>query len=322
MEQKEEIWMYRKKLTIEEQIVYMRDVNGISFDIVSELNAIDFLQNNNYYFKLKSYAKNYRKRTAEPNVGKYDGVDFAYLQELSTIDSILRKHVLEMILDIEHYLKAHLLADISKNDNEDGYEIVREFLRENPSCEPVPHGARAYTTSLRKKYKDDLPAWVYVELVPFGGFIDFYKYYYEHRNVKDTFNVSSLLSSVRFLRNAAAHNNCLIYNLQSGNFRTVEPTEELFALVSKNKAISKKMRHNKLRHPFLHDLTATLYVYDACVNSKSARSYGLGKLSDLLSGRFVLHKEYFKNNDAITSSYIFVKKVVDFFDKSGYNSPC
>lgn len=40
------------KLTIQEQIEHMKQ-QGILFNIVSEEEAIEFLKNNNYYFKIK-----------------------------------------------------------------------------------------------------------------------------------------------------------------------------------------------------------------------------------------------------------------------------
>lgn len=55
--------MRKRKLSIDEQIDYMKNKSGIKFNIVSEQEAKEFLKNNNYYFKIKSYAKNYEKYT-------------------------------------------------------------------------------------------------------------------------------------------------------------------------------------------------------------------------------------------------------------------
>ena len=45
------------------------------FEIMSEEEAKKFLRYNNYYFKLKSYAKNY---PINPKNGKYVNLDFFY----------------------------------------------------------------------------------------------------------------------------------------------------------------------------------------------------------------------------------------------------
>lgn len=55
--------MLKKKLTIPEQIQDMTE-KGITFNYNEEKDVIDFLKYKNYYFKLKSYGKNYDKYLA------------------------------------------------------------------------------------------------------------------------------------------------------------------------------------------------------------------------------------------------------------------
>lgn len=76
--------MKRKKLTIAEQIQDMH-TKGISFNYNNEKEVSDFFSHNNYYFKLKSYGKNYDKYHATEKKGKYINLDFAYLQELNSL---------------------------------------------------------------------------------------------------------------------------------------------------------------------------------------------------------------------------------------------
>lgn len=90
----------REKLSIPGQIDHMKS-KGIMFEKMSEADAKRFLENSNYYFKLKAYCKNYSKNAD----GKYTGLDFAYLVDLSTIDLHLRKFIIKVSLDVEHFLK-------------------------------------------------------------------------------------------------------------------------------------------------------------------------------------------------------------------------
>ena len=54
-------------------------------------------------------------------------LDFAYLQESSTIDMHFRFIISKMCLDIEHDLKVKILRDIELNPSCDGYDISRTF---------------------------------------------------------------------------------------------------------------------------------------------------------------------------------------------------
>ena len=103
--------MTRKpKLSVPQQIRHMEEA-GITFEHISKAEATRFLQYNTYYFKLKAYAKNFTKYKNGERAGKYFNLDFAYLQDLSTIDAHLRKFIIKTALDIEHFLKVKLLQD-------------------------------------------------------------------------------------------------------------------------------------------------------------------------------------------------------------------
>ena len=51
----------KKKLNINQQINHMKIINGIKFNIMTEDEAIEFLKYNNYFFKIKCFAKNFDK---------------------------------------------------------------------------------------------------------------------------------------------------------------------------------------------------------------------------------------------------------------------
>ena len=78
----------RPKLTIEDQVAYMKN-KGITFDHCSEKDAVRFLQESTYFFKVKAFDKNY---IAHPKTGHYYNLDFSYLMELSTLDMRLGRH--------------------------------------------------------------------------------------------------------------------------------------------------------------------------------------------------------------------------------------
>lgn len=63
-------------LTTDELIVHMKS-KGIGFNIVSEDEAINFLENNNYYFKLAAYRNLFPKVTRGKRKGQYQKLEFA-----------------------------------------------------------------------------------------------------------------------------------------------------------------------------------------------------------------------------------------------------
>ena len=195
----------KKKLTIDEQIANLKE-KGVTFNIMNEDEAKKFLRYNNYYFKLKSYASNY---PVNPKNNKYVNLDFAYLVELSRIDMYFRKIILGMCLDVEHVLKTRMLYDISRNEKEDGYNIVRKyFFAYDATKTEIRQKANSYnfTSNLADKHAVDAeyPVWNLVELLSFGKFVELYTLYYQEYNSP---NYSAYLQSIKFLRNAAAHSN-------------------------------------------------------------------------------------------------------------------
>lgn len=60
----------KQLLSIDELIEHMKK-KGITFNEVSESDAKDFLQKNNYYMKLAAYRSNYEKCPTGKRVGQY-----------------------------------------------------------------------------------------------------------------------------------------------------------------------------------------------------------------------------------------------------------
>lgn len=294
--------------TSDELISHMKN-KGIKFDIVNEQDAKVFLQNNNYYMKLASYRANYEKHKSN---GKYINLDFAYLQELSTIDMHLRYLILQMCLDVEHALKTRLLKDIEDNPEEDGYDIIRKFITKyERSCQNIQkHKSSEYCRELIEKYYPYFPAWVFVELISFGDMVKLYEYYtkiYPGR-LKD----SELLYSIRDLRNATAHSNCLINKLQKG---TNKPSVKIVKFVSNIDGIGTSMRRNKLSNKFIYDFIALLYVYDEFINVDVVKEKRFKQIQEFIDGRVIKNKEYFDKNECIKTAYAFLKKIVDYMNK-------
>ena len=305
--------MRKRKLTIDEQIDYMKNKSGIKFNIVSEEEAKTFLTNNTYYFKIKAYAKNYEKYQEGKNAGKYINLEFAYLQELSTLDMYFRRIILKITLDIEHFLKTQLLRDFQNNDAEDGYTIINEFFQEYDYVENNIDikGKNSTCTDLVLKYKGDFAIWNIVEVLSFNDFTKLYQMYYKKYWNRES--MGAFLWSIRLLRNAAAHNSCLLNSLRTPYRYNIRPNQRVINYLSKIENISRTARGSRMTNPVMHDFIVTLYVFNKVISSKKVKEITMTELKDLVDNRMPRNKDFFEKNQVLIAHYDFAKKVIDYF---------
>lgn len=90
-----------EKLSVEGQIDYLKK-RGVKFVLVSEGKASEFLEDHLYFFKVKAYAKAFKRNTNKNllDYGKYYDLDFKQLMVLSEIDMRLRMVMLQITLGI------------------------------------------------------------------------------------------------------------------------------------------------------------------------------------------------------------------------------
>lgn len=249
-----------------ELISHMKE-KGILFNIISEIEAADFLENNNYYMKLASYRANYDKYPqGHPREGKYKALEFAYLKELSLIDKHLRYLILDMTLDIEHFIKVKLVDKISKIPTEDGYQTVKAFLAQDSSFRILKtiksHGTSDYCKELINKYFPYFPVWVFVEVITFGDLLHFCEFYQQMHN--DYFIDHKLMNIIRDFRNASAHSNCLLNHLSELVDSTKQPDCKITTFVKGISTISKDSRRNNLRNKFTYNFITLLSYMIYC----------------------------------------------------------
>lgn len=314
----------KPKLTSIELVQKMRDEKGITFKYFSEEEAAEYLSNVNNYMRTASYRKNYTQYQNGKNAGKYERLDFAYLKELSTIDMYYRGILSKLCLDIEHALKVRIVKDIVCDEEINEYDIVYRFLKNNSFIvESIARKHSAtYTNGLIENYfevskenkhegknshniilaYDDCPAWVLVELLSFGDFLKFYEFYYDSPPIR-----VGLLNIVKSLRNGAAHNCCMLSNLNQG---TSKPAREIKEFVKNIEGITKSQRQACLRSRPLFEFVTMLHVYVSVVSPK-VKYYHLLELKQFIYGRMKEKKNFFISNALITSRYDFVKKVLD-----------
>lgn len=301
----------KQLLSIEELIQHMKN-RGITFNEISENDAKQFLQNNNYYMKLAAYRANYDKCDTGKRQGQYKKLDFGYLKELSTIDMYLRYIVMDMCLDIEHVIKVRLIKNITNNPSEDGYDIVRKFIAQDDNLRILKnirsHKSGEYCKDLIEKYYPYFPVWVFVELISFGDLLYFCSFYEKIYGVQ-IIN-SKLMNTVRDVRNAAAHSNCLLNKMTEKIDSTKQVNNEISSFIIGMKNISKTSRVNNLSYKFTNSFVTVLYVYDSLMN-EIPKQKRYKEIQEFMNGRVVKNKQFFQSNSKIVGVYNFHKKVID-----------
>ena len=216
----------KPQLSPEEQVEHLKQ-KGVKFNYISESEAISYLCQNNNYFKLRAYRKSFEKHIGGKKDGTYINLDFAMLKDLAIIDMRLRYLLLLMSLDIEHFEKVKLLKYISES-SDDGYNIVNSYLAElkkiDDETDRKPYNSlineinrntnSEYCGGIISKYNGHYPVWAFVEVISFGRFINFLYFCADYFNEKEFKTDFFLLKDIKRIRNAAAHNNCLIHNLR------------------------------------------------------------------------------------------------------------
>lgn len=289
----------KPKLNISEQIEKLES-KGIAFNLMSKTDAKYFLTNNTFYFKLTAYRKNYKKDKHD----KYIGLDFAYLVDLSVIDMHIANESLKVCSCIEHSLKTKLLRDF-ENTPENGYKIINDFLYMRTHHDFPMSTERA--DELRYK-----SLWQVVENITLGELFDLCEFFYK-RNTRDSqsFNkIKNLFSCIKKLRNSVSHNNCLINDLCPIHITT--PTQELvdylFETCFKRK-YPKKHIASILKNRFIHNFLGALLALSYISKSKKINYYRYKDFL-LLTKRITQHKEFYEENQMLSLSYRFIKKVI------------
>lgn len=295
-----------------ELIEHCKD-KGIKFELISEKDASNYLDNNAYFFKLASYRFNYDKHKSGINVGKYINLDFAFLVDLFEIDNDMKTIILNMCLKIEQALKTEIIKFAEGIPGEDGHNIMRRYeLYANSQGFDIYRSinnitSSAYTKCLVDKYSSDFPIWVYLELITFGDLINFCNFY--HDQCGFSFE-KDLYHSIRNIRNACAHNNCLINDLMRKSYI---PNNKVKKIIYDLNIFSKDVVDKKMKNQFIHGLVCLLVAYNKLITPNLSNDDILLSLREFFLNRAVKHREWYVNNNILVTSYDFIIKLINHY---------
>lgn len=313
----------KRKLTIEEQITHSKD-KGITFELCSEDNAKEYLQKNNNYFKLTAYRKNYQKYVEGDRKGQYVKLDFQYLIDLAVIDMELRYLLVHLALDVEHYAKMELIKHV-ENSEEDGYKIVTDYidsLEENrkEAClnEINRNKGNVYCGAIVQKYDGNYPVWAFVEIISFGQLVSFYRFCADRFQDKKMQNNYYRLLTCREIRNASAHNNCILNDLNTGSSKH-DTNDEVSRALMKIPGVTKKIRLKKMSNARIQQIVTLLYTHKEMVTSQSVYRRECKKINEFMV-RMYKNEQFYEKNAVIKTSFDFLKLVVDSWYPIAYNN--
>lgn len=350
------------------QVSYLRDEKNVSFRLMSEEDAVAFLEERSFFFKLKAFAKDFEKYACKPGEkGRYVNLDFGHLVELSKLDKALRSLVLDLALDIEHYLKVRINA-AAMHAGADPFEVVGTFLESSaasvvseqtkaldrgvgagavrlaastlggcnlesrPAIVSAANEATAtlsevtkgrdprhvehaiagmagspYSGALVRKYADGpIPLWTLLELVSFGPLTRLYRHCFgkagaiddpEERGMFSAYR--GLLKCTQQLRNAAAHNDCLLNGLASHEKKSGAYPKIRKAL-TEGYGMDPDVVAQVGSVRVAMDLAAVLICYDAYVPRGGSRSRA-GLALSAARDRFAEHAPWFDKTYAVKS---------------------
>lgn len=120
-----------------------------------------------------------------------------------------------------------------------------------------------------------------------------------------------ILRDIVKLRNAVAHNTCVLSELNKKD--NTYPASYKIIQYLKKCNIGKETRNNKLSNSRIKQITYTLYMFNEIVTSKGIKKNISNDLNKLFFNRIILHKEYYNNNELLKSVYLYFKKIIEFY---------
>lgn len=319
----------RSMMKVSEMVPYLKKKN-IRFELISEEEAEKYLRDNNNYYNITAYKHNFERYMVNGVfVNRYIDLDFAYLKDLAIIDHRVRLLFFKMIIDIEHYLKMRILNLIENIDIEDGYRSVNLYLDKDFNDEKFPKkvhnsifkkvGSEYYQKIFSKydidkdKKLENIPIWEFLEIITFGELVNFYDFFSKKYNLTKERKDIFILREIVKLRNAVAHNSCVLCDLDkkdnnyAPDFKIVEYLNSC--------GIGKETRDNKLSNSRIRQMTYTLYMFNEIITSNGVRKNVIDDINKLFYERIILHKEYYNNNELLKSIYTYFDKIIKKYYK-------
>lgn len=294
------------KFFYDKNILIDDDSNG---DNINKKEVYNILEKRNYFFKLKIFSKAYYK----DNKQKYIDVDFKSIHRFSILDTSFRTLILQLTLMCEHLLKTKINYLCTKNQD-NGYAIVQQYINAYGEPNEIKRNLQGkqnyYTEGFMTKYKNNMAIWNLLEILTFSETIKFYNFYLNNYCKSSKLKIFEL-KPVNNLRNAAAHNTCMLYLLGTDmrllNDIELNPSDKNeYSKNIKDFILKHNLNNNITKEFFIHDFLCLIYLLiKLCPNGK-LKTYARKDICKFF--KKCEKKKWFKVTDKVKEKYIFIKK--------------
>lgn len=196
-----------------------------------------------------------------------------------------------------------LINVIQDSGSIDAHTIVRMFLEEYPDIinKLDGHSHTAYNVDLFNKFKSvaHMPVWALLELLSFGQLIMLGKFIANLLQNKGLEKLAIQMYDIKDIRNACAHDNCILNNLTSKD-KKHKPSRTVNNALS-NVKISKRSRDSKLSNTRIYQITAVLVFHKSLVKNDYIQENLRLKLQQFKLR--LMHNKNYKSNITLSSFF-------------------
>ena len=210
-----------------------------------------------------------------------------------------------MALDVEHYEKVSILDRIAEDEREDGYSIVQDY-RESLGGQRLSHldaelAARSrdvYSGAVIGRYGDEMPVWVFLEVVSFGTLVDFCSFCSGRWGDKELLDLHYMMKKAKSIRNAASHGACIMNGFGDVDGKA-SSTPRTVRNALGSTGLSKQVRSRWLGNPRMRDIVTLAFLCSARVPEGAAKRGARTAIASFFDGAAERLSNIPSNNPAV-----------------------
>ena len=208
------------------------------------------------------------------------------------------------------------MLSVVEENFKDGYRIIEEyiqFLKDRNEYDSLEREINqnedgTYCGEIIKKYCNDYPIWAFIELITFGRLVSLYQFIaYKINDFKMQKN-TNLLKDIRELRNACAHNNCILNDLRTNTTNQNPHYGIIFDL--EKIGISKVVRDKKLSNMRIKQIVSLLYFNKETTTSSGILQHQKEELYKFVN-RIKRSINYYDGNEIVQTNLNFIIKIIE-----------